>query len=32
MKFEQLRTGDYSSRPRNKLIAQIFYDLEIIEC
>ena len=23
--------GTYSSRPRNKLIAQIFYDLEIIE-
>jgi ATP-dependent DNA helicase RecG len=31
LSFEQLRTGDYSSRPRNKLIAQIFYDLEIIE-
>jgi len=31
LSFEQLREGDYSSRPRNKLIAQIFYDLEIIE-
>ena len=31
LSFEQLRKGDYSSRPRNKLIAQIFYDLEVIE-
>jgi ATP-dependent DNA helicase RecG len=31
LSFEQLRKGDYSSRPRNKLIAQIFYDIEIIE-
>jgi ATP-dependent DNA helicase RecG len=31
LSFEQLRKGDYSSRPRNKLIAQIFYDMEIIE-
>jgi len=31
LSFEQLRKGDYSSRPRNKLIAQVFYDLEIIE-
>ena len=31
LSFEQLREGDYSSHPRNKLIAQIFYDLEIIE-
>lgn len=31
LSFEQLREGTYSSRPRNKLIAQIFYDLEIIE-
>ncbi|MFC1462308.1 ATP-binding protein [Verrucomicrobiota bacterium] len=29
--IEQLRAGEYSSRPRNKLIAQILYDLEIIE-
>ncbi|MBL7076755.1 MAG: putative DNA binding domain-containing protein [Kiritimatiellae bacterium] len=31
LSFEQLRKGTYSSHPRNKLIAQIFYDLEIIE-
>lgn len=31
LRFEQLREGTYSSKPRNKLIAQIFYDLEIIE-
>ena len=31
LSFEQLRKGDYSSRPRNKLIAQVFYDMEIIE-
>ncbi len=31
LSFDQLRQGDYSSKPRNKLIAQVFYDLEIIE-
>jgi ATP-dependent DNA helicase RecG len=31
LSFEQLREGTYSSRPRNKLMAQIFYDLEVIE-
>ncbi len=28
---ETLQSGDYASQPRNRLIAQIFYDLEMIE-
>ena len=31
MSLEQLEDPDHSSRPRNKLIAQVFYDLHIIE-
>jgi len=31
MTFEELHKRTHASKPRNKLIAQVFYDLEIIE-
>lgn len=31
MSLEDLEDPDHSSRPRNKLIAQVFYDMHIIE-
>lgn len=31
MSLEQLEDPDHPSRPRNKLIAQVFYDLHVIE-
>ena len=31
MSLEQLEDPDHPSRPRNKLIAQVFYDMHVIE-
>ncbi len=31
MTFEELHKRTHASKPRNKLIAQVFYDLEVIE-